>query len=144
MTLILRLRIIVVTAVVAFTPAASHGQQARSGPEHGGIAVPVYQVRGAAPAGDRLRAGRNGHQLYRAICGSCHLPGGMGANVLMVRMKAMQQPIGRAILETRTDLEADYVKTVVRNGLTAMPRLTRVEVTDAELDAIARYLAGPK
>lgn len=119
-------------------------QEARSGPEHGGIAVPVYQVRGVAPAGDRLAAGRDGHQLYRAICGTCHLPDGMGANVLAVRMKALNQPMQRALLDTRTDLDTEYVKTVVRNGLTAMPRLSRVEVTDAELDAIAAYLAGPK
>ena len=34
---------------------------------------------------------------------------------------------------------------VVRSGVRAMPRLTRVEVTDAELDAIAGFLgkAGP-
>lgn len=137
----------IVVALVAFaalTPASVPAQDARSGPEHGGIAVPVYQVRGAAPAGDRLATGRDGHQLYRAICGTCHLPGGMGANVLAVRMKALNQPMQRALLGTRTDLDAEYVKTVVRNGLTAMPRLSRVEVTDAELDSIAAYLAGPK
>ena len=36
---------------------------------------------------------------------------------------------------------AAYVVAVVRNGKMAMPRLSRVEVTDAELDAIAFYLA---
>jgi mono/diheme cytochrome c family protein len=132
--------------VLALLPRASIGaeEEAHSGPEHGGIAVPVYQVRGPAPPGDRLAPGRDGHQLFRNRCGYCHLPGGMGANVLAVRMKARGEPLGKALLETRTDLEADYVKTVVRNGLVAMPRLTRVEVTDAELDAIAAYLAGPK
>jgi hypothetical protein len=49
------------------------------------------------------------------------------------------------LLENRKDLTQNYVKIIVRRGRTAMPGLTRVEVTDAELDAIAVYLgkAGP-
>jgi mono/diheme cytochrome c family protein len=50
----------------------------------------------------------------------------------------------RALLAQRTDLHADYVRTVVRAGLNSMPALTRVEVTDVELDAIASYLSHPK
>ena len=114
-------RLLTILAALAL-PASAPAQEAHSGPEHGGIAVPVYQVRGAAPPGSRLDAGRDGHQLFRARCGACHLPGGMGANVLAVRMKARGEPPAKALLETRTDLDADYVKTVVRQGLVAMPR----------------------
>ena len=54
------------------------------------------------------------------------------------------EPPEKGLLANRTDLTADYVKSVVRMGKVAMPRLTRVDVTDAELDAIAAYLAKEK
>jgi hypothetical protein len=44
------------------------------------------------------------------------------------------------MLANRTDLTSDYVKSVVRMGKMAMPRLSRVEVTDAELESISHYL----
>ena len=48
------------------------------------------------------------------------------------------------LLANRDDLTADYVKSVVRMGKNAMPRQTRVDVTDAELDKIAAYLGKGK
>jgi mono/diheme cytochrome c family protein len=68
----------------------------------------------------------------------------MGTNLLTKQRIAAGQPPETALLTNRTDLTADYVKAVVRNGKMAMPRLSRVEVTDAELDAIAAYLAKAK
>ena len=46
-----------------------------------------------------------------------------------------------ALLANRRDLTADYVKAVVRGGKGAMPAQTRVDLTDAELNAVAAYLA---
>jgi hypothetical protein len=46
----------------------------------------------------------------------------------------------KGLLANRTDLTADYVKSVVRAGKGAMPAQTRVDVTDAELEAVSRYL----
>ena len=126
------------------TPHIGHGQTARSGPEHDSQPIPLYQSRGAPPPGDRLAAGRDGRQLFRNRCGYCHMAGGMGTNVLAARIKAGQMSAGPALLEERSDLTPDDVRTVVRNGKVAMPRLSRVEVTDPELDAIAAYLAEPK
>jgi mono/diheme cytochrome c family protein len=102
--------------------------------------IPVYQMRDPMPAGDRLAAGRDGAALFSNRCGACHLAGGMGTNMLaQMRIQAGQPPEG-ALLTNRKDLTRIYVKTVVRRGYLAMPKLTRVEVTDAELDAIALYL----
>ncbi|HLY57735.1 MAG TPA: cytochrome c [Stellaceae bacterium] len=130
-------------ALVLLASLDGHGQTARSGPEQGSQPIPIYQSRGAPPPGDRLASGRDGHQLFRNRCGYCHLRGGMGTNVLAARVREGQMA-GPALLEERTDLTADYIRTVVRNGKVAMPRLSRVEVTDPELDAIAAYLAGPR
>jgi mono/diheme cytochrome c family protein len=78
--------------------------------------------------------------LFSNRCGSCHLAGGMGTNMLTKLRVAAGEPPASGLLANRTDLTQTYVKSVVRHGIRAMPRLTRVEVTDAELDAIAQFL----
>jgi mono/diheme cytochrome c family protein len=87
----------------------------------------------------RLAAGQNGKTLFNERCAVCHAPGGMGALVLTRRLGP-----GKAILAQRTDLTAGYVQYVARNGLGSMPRLSRVEVTNPELTAIAAWLASAK
>jgi mono/diheme cytochrome c family protein len=98
-------------------------------------------MRAPLPAGDRLVDGKDGAALFSNRCGACHLAGGMGTNLLTKQRALLGEPPDKALLANRTDLTQDYVKIVVRRGKLAMPGLTRVEVTDAELDAIARYLA---
>ncbi|MFO1505009.1 MAG: cytochrome c [Steroidobacteraceae bacterium] len=74
--------------------------------------------------------------LFVEKCSMCHRQLGMGTVSLARRV-----PPDRAMLEKRTDLTADYVKVVARHGLVNMPRISRGEVSDAQLDRIARYLA---
>jgi len=114
------------------------------GAEPGQPPPPTYQTVGSPPPGDRLEPGRDGAALYRSYCGHCHLPWGMGANMLTAQRVAQGQAPESGLLENRTDLTADYVRAMVRHGGVAMPPLTRVQVTDAELDAIAAYLARSK
>jgi mono/diheme cytochrome c family protein len=101
---------------------------------------PPYQTRAELPGGDRLAGGKNGEALFSNRCGACHLAGGMGTNLLTKQRMMAGEPPESAMLANRKDLTIAYVKTVVRQGKMAMPRLSRAEVTDAELDAIARYL----
>jgi mono/diheme cytochrome c family protein len=69
----------------------------------------------------------------------CHRANGMGTGLLSRRL-----PPEQAQLEARDNLTADYVNAVVRRGLVNMPPLSRAEVSDEALDAIAAYLeAGP-
>jgi mono/diheme cytochrome c family protein len=103
--------------------------------------MPPYQMRAALPEGDRLRAEQDGAALFSNRCGACHLAGGMGTNLLTKERMAAGEPPESGLLANRKDLTRAYVRVVVRQGKLAMPRLTRVDVTDAELDAIARYLA---
>lgn len=77
--------------------------------------------------------------LFARRCGICHNPGGFGAQTLGRRLGPE-----RAVLATRRDLTVPFVTVVVRHGLLNMPRLTRVEVTDEELVAIATWLARPR
>jgi mono/diheme cytochrome c family protein len=130
------LTLLAVLVLAACKPAA---QQQAAAPA-GMPPMPLYQMRDAVPAGDRLAAGRDGAALFSNRCGSCHLDMGMGTNLLTKQMLAMGRPPGDGLLANRKDLTADYVKSVVRMGKNAMPRLSRVEVTDPELDSIARHL----
>ena len=119
----------------------AHADASPGAPPAGGPPPPPpYQMRAQLPPGDRLVGGKDGAAVFSNRCGACHLPGGMGTNMLTKqRMMAGHSPES-ALLANRLDLTRTYVKTVVRHGYLAMPRLTRVEVTDAELDAIANYL----
>ncbi len=101
---------------------------------------PPYQMRPVVPAGDRLKPGGDGEVLFEVHCGYCHLNGGMGTNLLIKQQMVAGNPPEKGLLSNRDDLTADYVKTVVRMGKGAMPQQTKVDVTDAELDAVAKYL----
>ncbi|TAJ92286.1 MAG: cytochrome c [Gammaproteobacteria bacterium] len=76
-----------------------------------------------------------GEDLFLHKCGICHLAGKTGAQML-------ERRLGKdlALLHERKDLAGAYIGTVVRQGLAGMPPLTRVELPDAELDSIVRYL----
>ena len=78
-----------------------------------------------------------GEALYVEKCIMCHGPNGMGYGLLGRRM---EQPD----LEKRDDLTVEYVTLAARQGIGNMPAIPRGEVTDAELEQIAGYLAdGP-
>ena len=120
--------------------AAAPADPAKGGPPP----IPPYQMRAEAPKGDRLAAGRDGKALFEVHCGYCHLAGGMGTNLLVKQRLAAGAPPETALLSLRTDLTPDYVKQVVRMGKNAMPQQTKVDITDAELDAVALYLGKAK
>lgn len=127
-------------AMLVAASAAAFGAADAAPPAGGPPPMPPYMMRPAYPEGDRLQAGRDGKVLFEAHCGYCHLPGGMGSNLLTKQRMLLGEPPENGVLANRTDLTADYVKAVVRMGKNAMPPQTKVDVTDAELDAVARYL----
>jgi cytochrome c5 len=77
-----------------------------------------------------------GERLYGQECAFCHAGRNTGTVMLGRRMDPAQ-----AELHKRTDLEADYVKAVVRNGLVNMPPFSKIELSDEELEKVAAYLA---
>jgi mono/diheme cytochrome c family protein len=88
----------------------------------------------AAPAGVGA-ATPDGPALFKEKCLMCHGKAGMGTALLSRRV----QP-GELLL--RKDLVAAFVVRAARIGLGNMPAITRGEVSDAQLDAIAAYLAA--
>lgn len=80
-----------------------------------------------------------GQQLFARRCGVCHFAGQTGTNILERRLGKE-----RSLLAERSDLTAPYIRLVVRRGLVNMPRLTRVELPESELDAVVAYLTRPR
>jgi mono/diheme cytochrome c family protein len=134
------LLIVALLALSACKPAEPKQAAAPAGPPGGPPPIPPYQTRAALPSGDRLASGHDGEALFSNRCGTCHLAGGMGSNLLTKQMMMAKRPPSDGLLANRKDLTSDYVKSVVRLGKNAMPRQTKVDVTDAELESIAHYL----
>lgn len=136
-----------VLTIAAVALLAACNQQEAAPPPHaakgGPPPPPPYQMRPEAPGGNRL-AGGDGKTLFEVHCGYCHLTGGMGTNLLTKQRMMAGEPPESGLLTNRTDLTADYVRQVVRMGKNAMPQQTKVDITDAELDAVALYLGKAK
>lgn len=79
-----------------------------------------------------------GQALFDNRCGICHAPGGIGTGMLSRRVGP-----AAAVLAERHHVPQPLVQSVVRFGIGGMPWFTRVELSDAELDLIAAYLARP-
>lgn len=76
--------------------------------------------------------------LYVEKCSMCHRQMGMGTVLLGRRVEP-----SRAMLEARTDLDAEQIATAVRTGILNMPRISRGEVSDEQLARIIAYLTRP-
>ena len=99
-------------------------------------ALTIATVLAATPLAASGQPALDGHALFHTRCGMCHEAGGMGTGLLARRV----QP---AELEKRK-LSPDYVFQYARRGLGNMPPILPGDVSDAELKAIAAYLAaGP-
>lgn len=95
----------------------------------------VFCIGGSAHAGSPAR----GKQIFDHWCSACHAPGSR-----MPGTAALSAKYGKdlpAALEERKDLAPDTIKYFVRHGVSIMPPFRKTEITDAELDALADYLA---
>jgi len=84
-------------------------------------------------------AGRpNGYAQFQAACSVCHGdgPAKPGTRALAAKYRGGEP----ALLEQRTDLSAELIRTMVRQGVSVMAPLRKTELSDADLDAIVAYL----
>jgi len=87
----------------------------------------------------------HGKEMFEHFCKPCHGEGRgddgapllPGTHALTLKYRG-QKP---GLLEERTDLPPELLKAFVRNGVASMPPFRKTEVTDADLDAVAAYLA---
>ena len=78
---------------------------------------------------------RSAPQLFADSCVYCHDTGGWGTRVLSQRV-----PASEAELLERRNLPAAFTRAVVRRGIGSMPPFTPTDLTDEELDRLARWL----
>jgi cytochrome c5 len=78
-------------------------------------------------------------KIYDLNCLPCHAegPGHAGTRRLARRLGE-----DKSVLTQRDDLNADYVKIIVRQGFSLMPPFRPTEISDSELNALAEYLAA--
>jgi mono/diheme cytochrome c family protein len=91
----------------------------------------------------------NGKVVFNKWCVYCHAagpPASSGAPPLPGTAALSVKYKGKlpAVLEERSDLAPDFVRTVVRGGLFGMPISRKTEISDAELADVIAYLTRAK
>jgi (+)-pinoresinol hydroxylase len=75
----------------------------------------------------------DGTKVYQKWCAPSHA----GTHALMAKYAGRKS----GVLTEWTDLTPDYVRLMVRTGISVMPHFRKTEISDAELAALAKYLA---
>lgn len=105
------------------------------------LALGLVAASAAASAADAPTLA-HGKEVFAKWCAPCHDAGTAYPGTVALETKYQGKLPGA--LEQRTDLVPDFVKVMVRNGISVMPFFRKTEITDADLDALAAYLSEPK
>lgn len=105
-------------------------------PESQGAVSPPLAASGPVPELS-LASGAAAPRTYATACAACHDNGGYGVRVLADRLGP-----DNALVHEGNRLSPEAVRAIVRNGMGAMPAMSRLEVSDEELDGIIASL-GP-
>lgn len=81
----------------------------------------------------------SGKAVFDRWCAPCHAAGPQYPGT--IALQALYKGSKPAPLEERTDLTPEVVKQFVRKGVSVMPFFRKTEISDAELEALAAYLA---
>jgi (+)-pinoresinol hydroxylase len=81
---------------------------------------------------------QKGEKVFDYWCATCHGPGSLPGTVALEAKYKGAKP---ALLSERTDLIPAVTKTFVRKGVSIMPFFRKTEISDADLDALAAYIA---
>lgn len=101
-----------------------------------GVLVFLPTALAQSPTGAKAKRGK---EVYQYWCWNCH---GTGAGKPgTIALQAKYKGTRPADLEQRMDLIPAVTKAFVRNGISIMPRSRKTEISDADLDALAAYLA---
>ena len=103
-----------------------------------GAVVSVFGfVANAAPVHAEEHAA--GRAVYDKWCAPCHSAGitHPGTHALTAKYQGTKS----GVLLDWTDLPSERVHYMVRHGMSIMPMFRKTEISDAELDALAKFLA---
>ena len=93
---------------------------------------------GTTPVPDRAQLDR-GKAVYDQWCAACHDPGPRHPGTQA--LEALYKGTKPGALRERTDLVPKLTETFVRRGVSVMPPFRKTEISDADLAALAAYLA---
>lgn len=81
----------------------------------------------------------SGRAVYNTWCAPCHAPGVThpGTHALEVKYAGAKSGV---LLEWK-DLSPEVVKYRVRHGISVMPQFRKTEISDADLEALAKFLS---
>jgi mono/diheme cytochrome c family protein len=96
-------------------------------------------ISGWAPAAEPSDIQASGRAVYTKWCAPCHDPGVIhpGTNALTVKYQGVKPGV---LLEWK-DLPPEMVSYVVRHGISVMPQFRKTEISDADLEALAKFLS---
>jgi (+)-pinoresinol hydroxylase len=101
----------------------------------GGALLAACSAPDAAPV--QKQALSAGAKTYEKWCRDCH--GTLtGPGSMALQRKYKGNPV--AILDQRTDMSADYIKAVTRQGVSFMPSFRKTEISDSELAQLAAFI----
>ena len=80
-----------------------------------------------------------GSEVFQNWCAPCHAPGARHPGTQA--LDALYKGAKPAALEQRTDLVPELTRAFVRTGVSVMPPFRKTEISDADLEALAAYLA---
>ncbi|HEY9181848.1 MAG TPA: cytochrome c [Gammaproteobacteria bacterium] len=127
-------------AALAFGVAALAGAALAQEPaDYQGTFPIAAWSRTTAAIEDSGSAVERGAAVFNNWCSACHSRGPQdapGTTSLQIKYQGSVP----AALEDRTDLTSEVIKVFVRNGVAMMAPFRKVEVSDADLDALAAYL----
>ena len=84
-------------------------------------------------------AGTRGNEVFQYWCAPCHAPGPRHPGTQA--LESLYKGAKPAALEQRTDLVPELTRSFVRTGVSVMPPFRKTEISDADLAALAAYLA---
>jgi len=80
-----------------------------------------------------------GNEVFQYWCAPCHAPGARHPGTQA--LESLYKGAKPAALEQRTDLLPELTRAFVRTGVSVMPPFRKTEISDADLEALAAYLA---
>jgi (+)-pinoresinol hydroxylase len=115
------------------------GERVMTGAVLAGLILTALTLGGTAWSDQQPDTHAAGRAVYTKWCAPCHDPGVIhpGTNALTVKYQGVKPGV---LLEWK-DLQPEMVRFVVRHGISVMPQFRKTEISDAELDALAKFLS---
>lgn len=103
------------------------------------VAVMGAVLAAGAAHGQETVALARGNEVFQQWCAPCHAPGARHPGTQA--LESLYKGAKPAALEERTDLVPELTRAFVRTGVSVMPPFRKTEISDADLAALAAYLA---